>query len=179
MRVITGSAKGRRLLSPEGKDVRPTTEVTKEAIFSILNFDLPEAFVLDLFAGSGQLGIEALSRGAKFCVFVDASRASQDLVRKNLAHTGLAQQARVAAMDYLAYLSGTRDVFDIALLDPPYETEMIANALPILAEKMSERGIILCETDKREQLPSHAGAFSIHREYRYGKSKLTVYRREE
>ncbi|MBS4784791.1 MAG: 16S rRNA (guanine(966)-N(2))-methyltransferase RsmD [Clostridiales bacterium] len=179
MRVITGTARGRKLLSPEGRDVRPTTEVTKEAIFSIIQFELEGARVLDLFAGSGQLGIEALSRGARSCTFVDAARASQELVRKNLESTGLGAGARVVPMDYMAFLNSTQETFDIALLDPPYGRKMIDAALPVLAGKMSESGVILCETDRREELPAAAGDFSVYRVYRYGKSLLTVYRRGE
>ena len=179
MRVITGIARGRKLRSPDGYDVRPTTEITKEALFSLLQFELEGARVLDLFAGSGQLGIEALSRGAGFCTFVDSARASQDLVRQNLTSTGLGANARVMPMDYLAFLQSTRETFDIALLDPPYAKGMIDQALPLLAEKMSESGVIVCETDKKEELPAQAGPFGIYREYRYGKSKLTVYRRRD
>ncbi len=179
MRVITGIARGRKLLSPEGQDVRPTSEVAKEAIFSILQFELEGARVLDLFAGSGQLGIEALSRGAKFCTFVDAARPSQELVRKNLETTGLGASARVVPMDFMAFLSGTQEQFDIALLDPPYDKKMIDAALPVLAGKMSEDGVIVCETDKRELLPEGAGGFTVYRVYRYGKTKLTLYRRGE
>ena len=179
MRVITGTARGRKLRSPEGYDVRPTTEVTKEAMFSILHFDLEGARVLDLFAGTGQLGIEALSRGADFCIFVDSARPSQQLVRENLASTELGAKAKVMPMDYLAFLQSTRETFDIALLDPPYAQGMIDQALPLLAERMAPAGIIVCETDKREELPLSAGGFAIDREYRYGKSKLTVYRWEE
>ena len=179
MRVITGTARGRKLRSPDGYDVRPTTEVTKEAMFSILQFELEGARVLDLFAGSGQLGIEALSRGAEFCTFVDAARASQDLVRENLTTTGLGARARVMPMDFLAFLQSTRETFDIAFLDPPYAKGMIDQALPLLADKMSGVGVIVCETDKKEVLPAQAGAFEIYREYRYGKSKLTVYRRRD
>lgn len=177
MRVITGSARGRKLRSPEGQDVRPTTEVTKEAIFSIIQFEIEQAFVLDLFAGSGQLGIEALSRGAQFCVFVDASRSSQSLIRDNLQSTGLAANSRVATMDYQAFLSGSKEQFDIAFLDPPYGKQMIDKALPLLSAKMSESGVIICETDRKEVLPASGGDFAIYREYRYGQSKVTVYRR--
>lgn len=107
---------------------------------------------------SGQLGIEALSRGAGFCTFVDSARASQDLVRQNLTSTGLGANARVMPMDYLAFLQSTRETFDIALLDPPYAKGMIDQALPLLAEKMSESGVIVCETDKKEELPAQAGS---------------------
>lgn len=178
MRVITGTARGRKLLSPVGEKVRPTTEVTKEAIFSIIQFEIENAFVLDLFAGSGQMGIEALSRGARFCVFVDAARDSQELVRQNLRNTGLAEGSRVVAMDYLSFLKTTNDRFDIAFLDPPYGEKMVDAALPLLAEKMTESGIIICESDKREEMPKGAGEYALFREYRYGKCKVTTYRRE-
>ena len=179
MRVITGTARGRKLEAPKGRSTRPTTDRVKESIFNIIQFDIEGRRVLDLFAGSGQLGIEALSRGAGFCTFVDSARASQDLVRQNLTSTGLGANARVMPMDYLAFLQSTRETFDIALLDPPYAKGMIDQALPLLAEKMSESGVIVCETDKKEELPAQAGPFGIYREYRYGKSKLTVYRRRD
>ncbi|MCI9194143.1 MAG: 16S rRNA (guanine(966)-N(2))-methyltransferase RsmD [Angelakisella sp.] len=179
MRVITGTARGRKLAALEGVEVRPTTDMVKEAMFSILQFEVEGANVLDLFAGSGQLGIEALSRGARACVFVDSSRDSQNITRQNLQHTGLSSAARVAAMDYAAFLRSTKDTFDIALLDPPYEKGLAADALPLLVDKMSPGGAILCETRKGEPMPERVGEFAIHRTYRYGKIALTLYRRVE
>lgn len=176
MRVITGSARGRRLQTPEGLDVRPTTDQVKEAMFSIIQFEVEGAMVLDLFAGSGQLGIEALSREARFAVFVDQSRAAQEVIRQNLQTTGLAHQSRVVAMDSLAFLASAKDTFDIALLDPPYHQGILDKALPLLAAHMSPGGIILCETARDETLPEAAGDFRIKKEYRYGKIKLTAYR---
>ena len=179
MRVITGTARGRKLAALEGVEVRPTTDMVKEAMFSILQFEVEGANVLDLFAGSGQLGIESLSRGARACVFVDSSRDSQNITRQNLQHTGLSSAARVAAMDYAAFLRSTKDTFDIALLDPPYEKGLAADALPLLVDKMSPGGAILCETRKGEPMPERVGEFAIHRTYRYGKIALTLYRRAE
>ncbi len=179
MRVITGTARGRKLAALEGVEVRPTTDMVKEAMFSILQFEVEGANVLDLFAGSGQLGIEALSRGARACVFVDSSRDSQNITRQNLQHTGLSSAARVAAMDYAAFLRSTKDTFDIALLDPPYKKGLAADALPLLVDKMSPGGAILCETRKGEPMPERVGEFAIHRTYRYGKIALTLYRRAE
>lgn len=178
MRVITGQARGRRLLSPEGDAVRPTSEVAKEAIFSILQNETPGAHVLDLFAGSGQLGIEALSRGAVLCVFVDNSRAAGKIVAENLKKTELEGSARVLTNDYAAFLSSTGEKFDIALLDPPYEKGILQKALPRVAAVMVQTGVILCETDRGEELPETAGEFKKHKEYRYGKAKVTTYRRE-
>ena len=179
MRVITGTARGRKLAALEGVEVRPTTDMVKEAMFSILQFEVEGANVLDLFAGSGQLGIEALSRGARACVFVDSSRDSQNITRQNLQHTGLSSAARVAAMDYAAFLRSTKDTLDIALLAPPYEKGLAAEALPLLVGKMSPGGAILCETRKGEPMPERVGEFAIHRTYRYGKIALTLYRRVE
>lgn len=179
MRVITGSARGMRLRSPEGSDVRPTGEKTKEAVFSILQNEVEGAAVLDLFAGSGQLGIEALSRGARTCTFVDNSRRALDIVRENLSHTRLAEQARVHQGDSLAFLGGMPGTFDIALLDPPYRQGLLDRALPLVAAAMQPGGVIVCETDMKETLPETAGNFVRQREYRYGKSKITLYRPAE
>ena len=176
MRVITGTARGRKLTTLEGREVRPTTDQVKEAMFSIIQFEVEGAAVLDLFAGSGQLGIEALSRGARLAVFVDQSRKAQEVIRQNLQHTGLAAQSRVAAMDAVGFLRGTRECFDIALLDPPYHAGLLEQVLPLLAPRMSPGGVILCETAVDETLPPQAGDFHIKKEYRYGKIKLTAYR---
>ena len=117
MRVITGTARGRKLRSPDGYDVRPTTEITKEALFSILQFEIEGRRVLDLFAGSGQLGIEALSRGAAGCVFVDKNPAAVEVIRRNLRTAGLHEHTQVLAADAAGYLARRGDRFDIALLD--------------------------------------------------------------
>lgn len=177
MRVITGSARGRKLNTLPGLDVRPTTDQVKEAIFSTIQFEVEGALFLDLFAGSGQMGIEALSRGARFCVFVDSSRQAQEVVRQNLAATGLAQNARLAPMESLSFLSTAAERFDIAFLDPPYNQGLLPKALPLLAPKMNPGGVILCEHQKGEELPETAGEFKIYRTYRYGKVMVTAYRR--
>ena len=177
MRVITGTARGRKLKTLPTMDVRPTTDQVKEAIFSTIQFEVEGSLFLDLFAGSGQMGIEALSRGARFCIFVDSSRQAQDVVRDNLATTGFAKQARLAAMDSLGFLTTATEKFDIAFLDPPYNQGLIPKALPLLAPKMTPGGVILCEHQKGEELPETAGEFKIYRTYRYGKVMVTAYRR--
>lgn len=179
MRVITGQAKGTKLASPQGQEIRPTCEMAKEAIFSILQNETPGSTVLDLFAGSGQLGIEALSRGAVLGVFVDQSRQAQRVILENLKKCGLAERARVISADYSFFLSGTTEQFDIALLDPPYKQGILEDALPKTAAVMKAGGVILCETDRNESLPETAGEFVKTREYRYGKSKITAYRHKE
>ena len=119
MRVIAGSARGRKLKTLEGMDVRPTTDKVKEAIFSAIQFDLPDAAVLDLFAGSGQMGIEALSRGAASVVFVDRSARSLQVTRENLESVQFAEQAQLHQTEAQSFLQSTAMQFDIAILDPP------------------------------------------------------------
>ncbi len=178
MRVITGSARGRVLETLPGDDVvRPTTDRVKEAMFSIIQFEIEGRRVLDLFAGSGQLGIEALSRGASHAVFVDKTAESVNCVKRNLIKTGFQFKANVIQADALTFLKTTRDTFDIALLDPPYSTGILQQAVLLAAEKISDGGVIICEHPKGEEMPAEAGSFSLYREYKYGKTALSVYRK--
>lgn len=179
MRVITGTAKGKKLKTLDGLDVRPTSEKVKESIFSIIQFELEGAKFLDLFAGSGQIGIEALSRGAEMCVFVDSNRESQAIIKENLQNTSLFQKSRVVAMDSIAYLDRMTDVFDIAFLDPPYNKGFLQKALPKIVEKIKSHGIIICEHEKNDILPTEVGNFEIFRTYSYGRISLTTYRKKE
>lgn len=179
MRVITGTARGMKLKTLNGLAVRPTTDQVKESVFNIVQFEVPGARVLDLFAGSGQLGIEALSRGASAATFIDSSRESVAVINENLEHTKLSRCAIVKNEDALNFLNFTKDTFDIAFLDPPYRKDIITSVLPILSEKMSDGGVIICETAREEELPVSAGRFVFHKEYSYGKIKLTVYRNGE
>lgn len=179
MRVITGEARGRKLVTLEGEDVRPTTDRVKEGMFNIIQFDLEGANVIDLFAGSGQLGIEALSRGAKHCTFIDSANRSVEVVKQNLKTVGFEKRASVFCGDAKMYIGLSKDNFDIALLDPPYNKNIIDAVLPSVAEKMTDYGVIICESALDETLPETAGEFSIHREYRYGKIKLTAYRKNK
>lgn len=179
MRVITGTARGRKLVAPPGEHTRPTTDMAKEGIFSIVQFEVEGASVLDLFAGSGQMGIEALSRGARQCVFVDNARISKAAQRENLAHTGFLDKAHMLMKDAVSYLQSSPGPFDLAFIDPPYDQGIIDKVLPMVASAMSESGAILCESSNRENLPETAGDFVKKREYRYGKTKVTLYRRPE
>jgi RNA methyltransferase, RsmD family len=176
MRVITGSARGMRLETLEGDDVRPTADRVKEAEFSMIQFEIEGRSVLDLFAGSGALGIEALSRGAKSAVFVDANPEAVRIVKANLAHTGLAQQASVAAGDYEQFLTYTRAVFDIVFIDPPYGRGLAEKALALAVAHLSENGVAICEAARKDPLPEAAGRFSLIRRSNYGKTSLGIYR---
>ncbi|MEG1819207.1 MAG: 16S rRNA (guanine(966)-N(2))-methyltransferase RsmD [Oscillospiraceae bacterium] len=179
MRIITGTARGRKLLTLEGVDVRPTTERVKEAIFSAIQFEIEDRRVLDLFAGSGQLGIEALSRGARCATFIDQSRKSIEIIEENLKSTNLDKNTIVKNTNAVDFLSMTKDTFDIAFLDPPYHNDLITKCLPLLCEKMSQGGVVICETQADEELPDNVGNFKIFREYKHGKIKMTIYRSNE
>ncbi len=178
MRVITGTARGRVLMTLPGEDVRPTTDRVKEAMFSIIQFELEGSQVLDLFAGSGQLGIEALSRGAGYATFVDSARESIDCIKVNLQKTGLKENTCVVQTDAFSFLRTSSDKFDVALLDPPYSKGLLQKALPFLAPRMNDNGVIICEHPYGEEMPSVVDDFKLYREYKYGKLSLTVYRKE-
>ena len=173
MRVISGEFRGRRLLEPTGRDVRPTTDQVKEAIFNIIQFDIEGRKALDLFAGTGQLGIEALSRGARESVFVDASRESLHLVKENLRRCGVG--ARTEQSDALGFLR-RRERFDLIFLDPPYDSPLAAEAMEAIKEFdiLSAGGIMVVETRRETVLPVLGAAYGTEKTYRYGKIKLTV-----
>lgn len=179
MRVITGSARGRRLGELEGMETRPTTDRVKEALFSIINFDIPGAKVLDLFGGTGQLGIEALSRGAKSAVFVDAREEACKLIRENLKRTKLEQDAKVVRSDYLDYLERCREKFSVIFLDPPYAEVFLENALNRITEIdiLQSDGIIVTERPLGKELPWELEGYTRSRDYKYGKTLLTLYRK--
>ena len=179
MRVITGSARGRRLKELEGMETRPTTSKVKEGLFSIIQFDIEGRRVLDLFAGTGQLGIEALSRGAAEAVFVEKRMDALRIVRENLALCQLQDKARVHAGDAMAYLrSGEK--FDLIFLDPPYGAELLNQALETIAafDICRPHGIIVAESAADKVLPVLAPPYRLYREYRYGQIKLTVFHRD-
>lgn len=177
MRVITGSARGRRLKTLEGDEiVRPTTDRVKEAMFSIIQFELQDAAVLDLFAGSGQLGIEALSRGAASCVFVDRNKEAYETVRENLVTTKLDSRATVLNADSVTYIRNSRLKFDMVILDPPYNKGIIGEVLPHVVNCCNDNATVICESEFGEVLPDEAGDFVKHKEYKYSKIKLTTYK---
>jgi len=180
MRVITGKARGVVLKTPDGMKTRPTTDRVKEALFSIIQFDLQGASVLDLFGGTGQLGIEALSRGAKSAVFLDSQEAACSLIRENLRRTKLSEQATVIRGDYLEYLARCREKFDIVLLDPPYAEVYLENALKKLTEIdiLQSGGIIVAERPAEKDLSCFFDGFTRSKDYKYGKTLLTLYRKD-
>ena len=179
MRVITGTARGKKLKTPQGMKTRPTADRVKEAIFSSVQFEIQNAVFLDLFAGSGQMGIEALSRGASSAVFVDASADACKLVQENLKLTGLADKAKVIHSDYLAYLGRCREKFDMIFLDPPYAEVFLENSMKKISEIdiLSDCGIMICERPAEKLLAIDIPGFSQIKEHRYGNTCVTVYRK--
>lgn len=177
MRVITGSARGMSLRTLEGESVRPTTDKVKEAVFSAIQFEIEGRRVLDLFAGSGQLGIEALSRDAESCVFVDADKNAIKIVKENLEKTKLIGKASVMQTDSLAFLGMTDRVFDLAFLDPPFGTGLLQKAVAKVEPLIAEGGLVICEHPFGEDLPEIQGGLVRQREYKYSKTAVTVYRK--
>lgn len=178
MRVVTGIARGKNIKTLEGNEVRPTSQKAKESIFSAIQFEVEGARVADLFCGSGQLGIEALSRGAQLCVFVDNFRPSHEITKENLVNASLMKMARVVLTDVQTYLKSTKDVFDIIFMDPPYLNEELYDNVPLALERLSESGVLLVEHDAKLELPKEIGEFEIKREYKFGRVKFSAYRRK-
>ena len=177
MRVVTGSARGRNLATLPGEEVtRPTTQSTKEAMFSSIQFELEGKQILDLFAGCGQLGIEALSRGARFCTFVENNRAAYKTVEQNIKTCNMEDVSSLVFSDAVSFLS-RRGVFDIAFLDPPYNKGLIDECLDKLTQKMNPDGVIICESAKDEKLLQSVNGWENSKVKKYGKSKLTYYRK--
>ena len=180
MRVISGTARGVVLKTPDGLKTRPTADRVKEALFSILQFDLPGKRVLDLFGGTGQLGIEALSRGAASAVFVDEGEQACNLIRENLKRAKMTDRAKVIRSDYLKFLENCKESFDIVLLDPPYAEVFLENSLKKLTEIdiLRNDAIIVAERPVEKDLNLVLPGFSRSKDYKYGRTYLTLYRKD-
>ena len=180
MRVITGKARGVVLKTPDGMKTRPTADRVKEALFSVIQFDIPAAKVLDLFGGTGQLGIEALSRGAGSAVFVDLGEDACKLIRENLRRTHLESSAKVIRSDYLQFLRSNKETFDIIFLDPPYAEVFLENALKMITEIdiLQSGGIIVTERPLGKELPFEFPGYTRSKDYKYSKTILTIYRKD-
>ena len=187
MRIITGRARGVKLCSLEGEQTRPTAERVKEAVFSMLQFEIEDRRVLDLFAGSGQMGLEAVSRGAASAVLVDRSRDAIEIIKKNCLKTKLAPFCDVICSDYTDFLRGChgKRKFDMVFLDPPYALGVVPDAIEklIRAKAIEEGCTLICETAEFEHVFGEntdlANRFEILREVRYGAACVTVMRLQE
>lgn len=183
MKIITGSAKGMNLETLEGEMTRPTSQRVKEAVFSMLQFDIEGASVLDLFAGSGQLGLEALSRGAKKAIFSDLSRDATDIVIRNAKKARLFDKCRVSTCDYRQMIQGIagKEKYDIIFIDPPYKDGIIAEVLKLLtkANVISDGAFVVCESGKEDIFEGDDELkikFKIQKQARYSISYITVLR---
>jgi 16S rRNA (guanine(966)-N(2))-methyltransferase RsmD len=180
MRVIAGTARGTKLATLPGEDVaRPTLNRAKEGLFSAVQFLLPHARVLDLCAGSGQLGIEALSRGARRCVFIDQNRDACAVIRQNLKAADLFDRASVAQAEAQAYLATCREQFDLVVLDPPYHHDTVAQLLPAIAKVVAPGGMVMAETEYGAALPETCGCLRLKKQYKYGTVALARYENED
>ena len=177
MRVITGEARGVPMATLPGEEVRPTSQRVKEAMFSAIQFEIAGRRVLDAFAGSGQLGIEALSRGAGSCLFLEIDGKALAMVRQNIARAKVLDKARLLQADAVQYMRRTMDTFDLIFLDPPYGRQLLQAAIPLAAALLCAGGILVCEAPAQESLPEQCGDTLLSKEYRHGKTKILVYRK--
>lgn len=179
MRVITGKAKGRRLETLKGNDVRPTTDKVKESVFSAIQFEIEGRHFLDMFSGSGQMGIEALSRGAATATFIDRSKQALKVVERNLLVTNLKQFAKICNTDAISFARTTPDKYDIVFLDPPYNQGILDEIMPLIAQITKQTGVIICESALNDKLLQKYYKFTLDRQYTYGKIKISTYRHED
>ncbi len=179
MRVITGKARGVQLRTPDGMDTRPTADRVKEAMFSSIQFEVPGAKVLDLFGGTGQLAIEALSRGASEAVIIDSAESACRLIKDNLTRTKLISQAKVIRSDYTDYLKRCKDKFDIIFLDPPYAEVFLENSLNLIREIdiLSSNGIIVTERPVGKELNISMDGYERSRDHKYSRTIVTIFRK--
>lgn len=176
MRVISGSARGKKLYTFSGTEVRPTLDRVKESIFNMISFTLSDTSVLDLFCGSGSLGIEALSRGAEHAVFVDNRRESLNLAEKNLKITRLDNRAALILSDSIDFLNTTSRKFDTIFLDPPYESGLYTQVLKKISARglLNPNGQIVVECDKLKTPEFAADGFHIYRDKAYGRVRILI-----
>ncbi|MEG1894865.1 MAG: 16S rRNA (guanine(966)-N(2))-methyltransferase RsmD [Oscillospiraceae bacterium] len=178
MRVISGLARNTVLIALEGLETRPTIDRVKEGIFSSIQFMVPGAKVLDLFCGTGQMGIEALSRGANFGVFVDSGRDAILVATQNMKNCGLFEKCRAVNMSAQDFLRTTKETFDIVFLDPPYNQGILQEILPRVCEILSDNGIIIAESELGFSLQEKIPELIEVKTYKYGKVLVTKYQKE-
>jgi len=181
MRVIGGKVRGKSLKAPRGQNTRPITAMIKEALFNVISSDVANSYWLDLFAGSGAVGIEALSRGARRVVFIDADKTAIEIIRENLEHCGLDREAEVYRNDVfraLKLLQKRSQHFDYIYVDPPFTNEAIF--IPVLqdlaqCELLVAGGSLILRTPRRFRVPDVIGAITLNRSDQYGESTLHYY----
>ena len=184
MRVISGKVRGLKLNAPKNDDVRPTTDRVKESLFNMINSYMMDSDILDLFAGTGSLGIECLSRGANKCVFVDKSKESINIVESNIKKARVENESIVLNLDFKSAISSLalkKEKFDVIFMDPPYYKNMFSDALLSVDENelLKEDGIIVVEHDTVDKFPDNMGRLYKSREKKYGNTTITFYKLEE
>ena len=186
MRIITGTAKGKKLVSLEGDATRPTSERIKEAVFSSIQFDVEGRRVLDLFAGSGQMGLESLSRGAQKATFIDLSREAMDIVKQNARITGFFDVCHFLVSDWRNYIrkASGREQYDLVFIDPPYALRVAGEAVKALldSDMLKPTSIIVVESEESdifENMPETKKKFTVLKETKYGVAHITVLTRRE
>ena len=184
MRVISGKVRGLKLDTPKNLDVRPTTDRVKESLFNIINPYIRESNILDLFAGTGSLGIECLSRGAKNCVFVDKSKESIGIVKSNIKKARVENESTILNIDFkdaVKRLSVQKQKFDVIFMDPPYYENMFIDCLKSIDELnlLKEDGLIVVEHDTNDLFDDNIGRLYKSREKKYGNTTITFYKLEE
>ncbi len=181
MRIIAGDFKGRRLLAPKDARIRPTTDKVKESIFSMIAAYLPDAVVIDLFSGTGNLGLEALSRGARRCWFGDKSRESLELTKRNIVLCGQEDKAAAVLGDYESVLGKVTEKADLVFLDPPYRQGLIHKSIGLISRLslLSGEGIIVAEHGADEPLEDRISGHTRIKEKTYGTITVSIYRKEQ
>ena len=177
LRIITGTAKGKKLKTLEGDATRPTSERIKEAVFSAIQFDIENRRILDLFAGSGQMGLEALSGGAASVMFIDSAREAMDIVKENARTTGFFDRCRYLVSDYRNYIrkASGKDKFDLVFIDPPYAMECSQDALSRLREGdlLADGAIVVLESGEEEiDTDALSSSFEVIKSTHYGKKSF-------
>ena len=177
MRIITGSAKGRVVKAPEGENTRPTSDRVKESLFNIISKKIYNSRVLDLFSGTGNLGLEALSRGAKNCTFIEKNNDTYKILSFNVENLGFAlnsEMYRRDSFEVLETLGKNNRKYDIIFLDPPYGLGFVEKAVKRIAELkiLDKGGIILSECDEKDSIPEKIYDLRIYRTEKYGRTKV-------
>lgn len=184
MRIISGKVRGLKLNAPKNDDVRPTTDRVKESLFNIINGHMIDSNVLDLFAGTGSLGIECLSRGASKCVFVDINKSSLDIVKSNIKKARLETESEVMNLDCKTAIDKLKirnEKFDLIFMDPPYYEKLFVSSLQKISDSkiLSEDGLVVVEHDTVEKIPDSVGELRKEKSRKYGNTTLTFYSMED
>lgn len=177
MRIVSGKYKGRVLCEFDGDRIRPTGDKVRESLFNILQFKVFGSSFLDLFCGTGAMGIEALSRGAKNVVFNDYSKDSLNLLKKNLAKLKVDEQYSVKNFDAVTYLEGTSDKFDIVYIDPPYASDLGERALKVVCRVLTDDGIVILEGER--EFCESVSDLTVYDKRKYGRAYLTFFKKGE